>query len=294
MTSKDIILVPIGFTNQSLVALQQAVIVAKHTNSELFLLSVVEMPTALQKIFSDYEEKQKQFKDKLRENLVELSNKYCDGVSNVKCLVSSGKIYEEITDVAESVGASLIVMGTDGTPKDIKKKFIGSNANKVVRSAPCPVITIKGKSISDSFDLIALPLDLNKETREKVTNAIQFARLFNSEIRAFSVSYTNDDEATKNKLNRTLSQVSEFITSKGIKCSTELVEISFSASFSGSTVKYTEDIYADLIMIMTKGEENLDLNFLGSNARKLINKSDIPVMSIRPAAKKDMSSFTIQ
>ena len=294
MTSKDIILVPIGFTNQSLVALRQAVIVAKHTNSELFLLSVVEMPTALQKIFSDYEEKQKQFKDKLRENLVALSNKYCEGVSNVKCLVSSGKIYEEITDVAESVGASLIVMGTDGTPKDIKKKFIGSNANKVVRSAPCPVITIKGKSISDSCDLIALPLDLNKETREKVTNAIQFARLFNSEIRAFSVSYTNDDEATKNKLNRTLSQVSEFITSKGVKCSTELVEISSSASFSGSIVKYTEDIYADLIMIMTKGEENLDLNFLGSNARKLINKSDIPVMSIRPAAKKDTSSFTIQ
>lgn len=294
MTSKDIILVPIGFTDQSLVALQQAVIVAKHTNSELFLLSVVEMPTALQKIFSDYEEKQKQFKDKLRENLVELSNKYCEGVSNVKCLVSSGKIYEEITDVAESVGASLIIMGTDGTPKDIKKKFIGSNANKVVRSAPCPVITIKGKSISNACDMIALPLDLNKETREKVTNAIQFARFFNSEIRAFSVSFANDDDSTKNKLNRTLSQVSEFITSKGVKCSTELVEISSSASFSGSIVKYSEDINADLIMIMTKGEENLDLNFLGSNARKLINKSDIPVMSIRPAAKKDTSSFTIQ
>ena len=294
MTSKDIILVPIGFTDQSLVALQQAVTVAKHTNSELFLLSVVEMPTALQKIFSDYEEKQKQFKEKLRENLVELSNKYCEGVSNVKCLVSSGKIYEEITDVAESVGASLIIMGTDGTPKDIKKKFIGSNANKVVRSAPCPVITIKGKSISNAFDMIALPLDLNKETREKVTNAIQFARFFNSEIRAFSVSFANDDDSTKNKLNRTLSQVREFITSKGVKCSTELVEISSSASFSGSIVKYSEDINADLIMIMTKGEENLDLNFLGSNARKLINKSDIPVMSIRPAAKKDTSSFTIQ
>lgn len=294
MTSKDIILVPIGFTNQSLVALRQAVIVAKHTNSELFLLSVVEMPTALQKIFSDYEEKQKQFKDKLRENLVKLSNKYCEGVSNVKCLVSSGKIYEEITDVAESVGASLIVMGTDGTPKDIKKKFIGSNANKVVRSAPCPVITIKGKSISNACDMIALPLDLNKETREKVTNAIQFARFFNSEIRAFSVSFANDDDSTKNKLNRTLSQVSEFITSKGVKCSTELIEISSSASFSGSIVKYSEDINADLIMIMTKGEENLDLNFLGSNARKLINKSDIPIMSIRPAAKKDTSSFTIQ
>ena len=73
MTSKDIILVPIGFTNQSLLALQQAVIIAKHTNSELFLLSVVEMPSALQKIFLEYEEKQKLFKKKLRENLIELT-----------------------------------------------------------------------------------------------------------------------------------------------------------------------------------------------------------------------------
>ena len=294
MTSKDIILVPIGFTDQSLVALQQAVIVAKRTNSELFLLSVVEMPTALQKIFSDYEEKQKHFKEKLRENLIELSKNYCEGVSNVKCLVSSGKIYEEITDIAESLGASLIIMGTDGTPKDIKKKFIGSNANKVVRSAPCPVITIKGKSIKNTCDMIALPLDLNKETREKVTNAIQFARLFNSEVRAFSVSFSDYDDSVKNKLKSTLSQVSKFITSKGVKCSTDLLEISSSAIFSSSIVKYTEDINADLIMIMTKGEENLDLNFLGSNARKLINKSDIPVMSIRPAAKKDTSTYIIQ
>jgi len=219
MTSKDIILVPIGFTDQSLVALQQAVIVAKRTNSELFLLSVVEMPTALQKIFSDYEEKQKHFKEKLRENLIELSNNYCEGVSNVKCLVSSGKIYEEITDIAESLGASLIIMGTDGTPKDIKKKFIGSNANKVVRSAPCPVITIKGKSIKNTCDMIALPLDLNKETREKVTNAIQFARLFNSEVRAFSVSFSdikNNKLIFKTRLrqiycNKSLSKMKNFI-----------------------------------------------------------------------------------
>ena len=294
MTSKDIILVPIGFTNQSIVALKQAVTIARNTNSQLFLLSVVEMPTAIQKIFSDYEEKQKLFKQKLRENLIELSQMYCDGIQNVEFFVKSGKIYDQITELADSVNANLIIMGTEGTPKEIKKKFIGSNANKVVRSASCPVITIKGKSISNNCNVIALPLDLNKETREKVTNAIQFARLFSSEIVAFSISYDNDDKSVKNKLNRTLSQVSEFIISKGIKCKTELVNISTSASFSGSIINYTKDINADLIMIMTKGEDNLDLNFLGSNARKLINMSDIPVMSIRPSIKKDTTTFTLQ
>ena len=294
MTSKDIILVPIGFTNQSIVALKQAVTIARHTNSQLYLLSVVEMPTAIQKIFSDYEEKQKLFKQKLRENLIELSQIYCEGIQNIEFFVKSGKIYDQITELADSVNANLIIMGTEGTPKEIKKKFIGSNANKVVRSASCPVITIKGKSISNNCNVIALPLDLNKETREKVTNAIQFARLFSSEIVAFSISYDNDDKSVKNKLNRTLTQVSEFIISKGIKCKTELVNISTSASFSGSIINYTKDINADLIMIMTKGEDNLDLNFLGSNARKLINMSDIPVMSIRPSIKKDTTTFTLQ
>ena len=294
MTSKDIILVPIGFTNQSIVALKQAVTIARHTNSQLYLLSVVEMPTAIQKIFSDYEEKQKLFKQKLRENLIELSQIYCEGIQNIEFFVKSGKIYDQITELADSVNANLIIMGTEGTPKEIKKKFIGSNANKVVRSASCPVITIKGKSISNNCNVIALPLDLNKETREKVTNAIQFARLFSSEIVAFSISYDNDDESVKNKLKRTLYQVSEFINNKGIKCKTELVNISSSSNFSRSIINYTKNINADLIMIMTKGEDNLDLNFLGSNARKLINKSDIPVMSIRPSIKKVTTSFTIQ
>ena len=92
----------------------------------------------------------------------------------------------------------------------------------------------------------------------------------------------NDDESVKNKLKRTLSQVSEFINSKELNVKLNLLIYQLHLIFSGSIINYTKDINADLIMIMTKGEDNLDLNFLGSNARKLINKSNIPVMSIRP------------
>ena len=293
-STNEKILVPIGFTNQSILALQQAVIVAKRTNSDLVLLSVVEMPSVLQKLFSDYDEKQIEFKDEVRDNLNELVDEYCADVNVAECIVAVGKIYEKITETAEMIDASLIIMGTDGTPKEIKKKFIGSNANNVVRSATCPVITLKGKEIKNQCDLIALPLDLNKETREKVTHAIKFARLFHSSIRVFSVSFDNNDDTVKNKLKRNLSQVNDFIKSKGVDCSMEYVEVDSSKSFSGSIVEYTHKIGADLLMIMTKEESNIELNFIGSNARKVINKSDIPVMSIHPVAKKDTSAFTVQ
>lgn len=292
-STNEKILVPIGFTNQSILALQQAVIVAKHTNSDLVLLSVVEVPSALQKLFSNYEEKQNEFKDKVRDNLIALKSQYCSDLEDVECMVAVGKIYDKITDTAEMIDASLIIMGTDGTSKDIKKKFIGSNANNVVRSASCPVITLKGKEIKNQCDLIALPLDLNKETREKVTHAIKFARLFNSAVRVFSVSFNNNDDSVKNKLKRNLAQVNEFIQSKGVECSMDYVEVDPSKSFSGSIVDYTNKVGADFLMIMTKEESNLELNFLGSNARKVINKSEIPVMSIRPVPKKDTSSFMV-
>ena len=42
---------------------------------------------------------------------------------NVEYFVKSGKIYEQITELADSVSANLIVMGTEGTPKEIKKNL---------------------------------------------------------------------------------------------------------------------------------------------------------------------------
>ena len=87
-------------------------------------------------------------------------------------MIAQGKVYEEINKVAKMISANLIVMGTNGAPKGTVKRFIGSNAERVIRSATCPVITIKGKTHRDGCKNIILPLDLEKQTKEKVTFAI--------------------------------------------------------------------------------------------------------------------------
>ena len=68
-TSTGPILVPIGFAEQSILALEQAVKIAKITDSELFLLTVVEEPSTMQKLFSSYKESQEQLKEQVREKL---------------------------------------------------------------------------------------------------------------------------------------------------------------------------------------------------------------------------------
>lgn len=292
-TSPGPILVPIGFAEQSIFALEQAVNIAKITDSELFLMTVVEEPSSMQKMFSNYKESQEQLKEQVREKLEALQEKYCSDLSrDSDCMISVGAIYEKIVEVADMIGASLIVMGTDGADKETRKKFIGSNAYNVVRSAPCPVITIKGKEHRSGCNTIVLPLDLQKETKEKVTTSIQYARFWDAEIRVLSLLLT-DDKYIKGKLIRNLEQVEQFIIDKGVRCQAQLIHVS-DVSLSKAILNYSEKVNADLVMIMTQQESDFSLYFLGSTARSIINESDIPVMSVRPVKKLDTTSYELQ
>jgi len=58
--------------------------------------------------------------------------------------VVNGYAAEEILNLVESVGADLIVMGTHGR-KGIDRILFGSVAEKIVKSSPIPVMTVRPK-----------------------------------------------------------------------------------------------------------------------------------------------------
>ena len=136
------ILVPVGFSEQSLAALKQACLIAKIKKSEVIILSVIEEQSKISDLLIDnpFEEIRSKVKDKLDEISEMHSSKFSVKVDS---MVSSGKIYEQIVEVSSMLNANLIVMGTNGSPKGVIKKFIGSNAERVVRLSNIPVITIK-------------------------------------------------------------------------------------------------------------------------------------------------------
>ena len=63
------------------------------------------------------------------------------GVKNLDYKVMMGDVAEKIVDYSTDIEADLIVMGTHGY-KGLEKIMFGSVAAKVVRGAPCPVMTI--------------------------------------------------------------------------------------------------------------------------------------------------------
>ena len=284
------ILVPVGFSEQSLAALKQACLIAKIKKSEVIILSVIEEQSKISGLLIDnpFEEIRSKVKDKLDEISEMHSSKFSVKVDS---MVSSGKIYEQIVEVSSMINANLIVMGTNGSPKGVLKKFIGSNAERVVRLSNIPVITIKENTSTVNFDNIILPLDLGKETKEKVTFAIEYARYWNSTIRIVSV-FLKDNTNEKNILIKNLNQVSNFISNAGIKCTSELIEGEKKQSLGDFVINYEKKFDSDLIIIMTKKEELALSNNLSVTARYIIHNSKIPVMSIKPKPRKFITSPT--
>jgi nucleotide-binding universal stress UspA family protein len=204
-------------------------------------------------------------------------------------MIRSGKIYEEIVDAARETNAALIIMGTMG-PVGLKKRILGSNASRVVREAECPVITIKGKHHRSGCRHILLPLDLTKETKEKVDQAIELSKLFGSVIHIVTI-VESKDEFIMNRLTRQMNQVRDIIEESGVSCTTEFVK---GGDVAEEVVATAKKVDADLIMIMTQQEVGFTDLFISSAAQEIINLSDIPVLSIRPVFKKDATVFVTQ
>ena len=289
--STNKILVPIDFSEQSLIALEQSYNLAKRFHAEITLLHVIEDQGKIAKLFSP-----KQHED-LRRTIQHDLDKLADEAAQksklvVNSLVGRGSVYEQINEVAELTNSTMIVMGTNGD-STLKKRFIGSNALRVVRESNIPVISIRGKQHRKGIENIVLPLDLSKETREKITMAIHFSKLFNEAIvRVVSVLFTSD-EFVVNRLTRQLAQAKAFLEREGVECSAEIVKgVKGEDSLAQNILEYAEKVDGDLIVIMTQQEVDFTKLFIGSSAQEIINNSTIPVLSIRPVYRKDTTLFT--
>lgn len=287
--SLGIVLVPLDFSEQAIIALEQAANLCKAFHSELHVVSVIEDDFSLRRLFTDTDHGQitAKLKDKLNGFVEEKSAAF--GM-RITAHVEVGAIYEQIVKKADELNALFIVMGTAGTTT-LKKKFIGSNALRVIRESQIPVITIKGKHHRKGCQNIILPLDLTKETKEKVAKSIEFAKRFGSVIRVVSVLMTTD-EFVVNRLTRQLDQVKKTIESSGVSCTAEIVrDTKGSNTLAESIIDYANKSKGDLIMIMTQQELDFTDYFIGSSAQGIIDGSDIPVLSIIPSPKKDTSKF---
>ncbi len=277
------ILVPVGFSEQSFVALEQALIFAKALNAHVTVLAVIEENNFLKRVFSsNTKEKEKDYRHEIQDKLKEVANEFekKSGL-NIKSMVTQGVVYEEIKKVAELIEADLVVMGTNGKTSNLRKRFIGTNAFRVVSSVDPPVITINGVRNITKIDTIFLPIVMEKKSKEKVGPALFYARLFNAKINIVGILETED---TRKVYKQHLKQVKKFINDGGVNCESFLINADNDKSLINQCLDTAYEQEADLIII-TEEDKERDITdyFMTSRVQEVIHLSEVPVMCITPS-----------
>jgi len=139
------ILVPIDFSAHSKDALRYAVPLARQFRASIHLVYVVE-PTVYpadlgfgQVVYPTFEE---ELVEKGREELQSLLRDEIGTSAGSSAVVRTGKPHQEILLEAEERRADLIIMATHGHT-GVEHMLFGSTAERIVRNAKCPVLTIR-------------------------------------------------------------------------------------------------------------------------------------------------------
>lgn len=137
------IMVPTDFTAFSDQAVEYASVIAKRFDSTIILVHVIEPLTydltdTIQVI--DHFVALKAIAEPILDNL---QKKLLKKGLQAKTFLLKGNPYLEIVEKARKTGVDLIIMGTHGRT-GIKHLLVGSVTERVVRLAPCPVLTVRG------------------------------------------------------------------------------------------------------------------------------------------------------
>jgi len=140
------ILVPVDFSEHSKRAFKEAVGLAKRCGAELHLLHCYQpYPVGVGAPPYDVvvpESFEKAVREGAQALLVEWSRKATAEGVKVEQHLSVGPASVGIVELARALGADLIVMGTRGLT-GLKHVLLGSVAERTIRIAPCPVLTVK-------------------------------------------------------------------------------------------------------------------------------------------------------
>lgn len=260
------IIVPTDFSAVAENAMNHAITLAQHSGAEIYLLHVVGKQGEV---------------DDARKKLAEVINSFASKASGVVLhkLVRVGSIYDDIGDAAAEVDADLIVMGTHGMRG---MQFItGSRALRVITSSQVPFIVVQERSIkANGYDSIVVPLDLHKETRQKLTLVADMAKNFNSKVHL--IVPKEEDEFLHKQLENHLRFADQYLGERGIAYDATIADED-SDNFVKAVVRHAVKVDADLIAIMNLAQGNI-FGVLGVPYEQevITNEAHIPVMCMNP------------
>ncbi|HET9487403.1 MAG TPA: universal stress protein [Chryseosolibacter sp.] len=275
------ILVPTDFSKQAQIAIDVAADIAKKANSQLIVLHVIEEAsgttfniTGEVDVSSDWEGKLFTMKliERSKKQIAKVFDELKAAGIKVKQELRVGTAFHGMRDIITEQKVDLVVMGTAGHGA-LEEMIIGTNTEKVVRHAKCPVLTVHKKPVTTDFKNIVYATSMSKD--EEVFSRIvrNTQQLYDSTVHLVRINTPGnfqrdvvvrkymEDFAKKLQLkNYTTNIFNDLTEEEGI-------------------IYFADSIDADLIAMATHGRTGFAHVLAGSIAEDVVSHSKRPVLT---------------
>ena len=283
------ILVPTDFSECATHATEVAASIARKTGARLYILHVLDIPVYDRNdglsTFQNTAEGifwlklvKKRFKELF-------AMPFLEGVNAVEVLQFHG-VYETVATQAAEHDIDLIVMGSHGD-SGAHEVFIGSNTEKVVRLAECPVLTIKERIEDFNPKNVVFASNFYGEAKDNFEKLFRFVKAFDAHLHLVKVITPDHFESTP----YTEKSIQEFVDEWKLKNYT--MHIFNERTIHAGIHEASERIGADLITMETHGRTGLSRFFYGSQTESVVNHANMPVLSVKiQDLKREYSPFS--
>jgi nucleotide-binding universal stress UspA family protein len=279
------ILVPTDFSAEAHHAYQVAQQLAKQTGGAITLLHVLEVPDAMTANFSTYG-------GPTNGNEMPNSSGGIDAIYTIKLMEATKRRMHQLKDEAQGVPVTdavevarigdgilqaierhnidLVVMGAQGHGA-MEHFFVGSNTERLIRLAPCPVLTVKHEQANFEVRNIVFPSDFTAESAGAIAGLRQVAAAFpNAKLHLLHVASGSDGETAQRHIQAFAGQA-QLANVEG--------DVIRADSTSAGIEQFAKNVSADLIVIPTHARTGLSGFFNTSIAETVATHAFPPVLT---------------
>jgi nucleotide-binding universal stress UspA family protein len=223
------------------------------------------------------------------------------GADAAAIVVDVGSPARCIVERARSLPADLIALGTHGAG-GVQRLLLGSVAEKVVRTAPCPVLTVPphaaAAGASDPFRRIMCAVDFSESSVEGVRLAYRIAREADSVLTLVHVIEWPWHEPPNPALDElpppqraalsVFRQLAEQVAADRLREVTADIRLGtrpvcrvVHGRSHVEMLRIAHETNADLIVVGMHGRNPVDLLLLGSTTNQIVRRARCPVLTVR-------------
>ncbi|MFO0707928.1 MAG: universal stress protein [Nitrospira sp.] len=231
--------------------------------------------------------------------LVDLKARAAARGISVHTRIATGIPSEELLAVVQAEDSDLVVVGTKGK-SGLAHVLLGSTAERIIRTAPCPVLAVRtdvdqAVSVETApcagvgLNRILVPVDFSDCSLEAVEYAALMAQRHQATVSLvhvlepvfygldFTLLHTGKREELRERLTVRMTDLTKALAAANIKADSQIR----GGVPADSILDSARTMPADLIVMGTHGRRGLSHLLCGSVAESVIRQSRCPVLTVR-------------